>query len=928
MTVIHVADGGPFDLAGLALRLALDLATSGEDVRVVDARAHPPTSPLDALGLAPHHAARVARHAVTIDASSDAWIVGPVGLAPDALDSSVPNDAPLRFVDRPRTTTSDAPRTITPWRPLDPAYLAPPATSPGEIDATGLALPSTLWLVDPAGDACTPDLPVSRAIAPESLRSLLAALAHQHGTQPEIVLDVPALSPALLELARALAGWRGGWRLTTREAPDLSVARELAGYGCTRVDLAIPAPSDALYPAWTNGGDPDEPLRRLVAAAAAVAARVVFLAGLPGEATREQREALRRLKSAAHAVAAFSARPFAPRPGSPAALAPAGSALGLDHRRYVPGEGPHGWLVGHNNDAWRRKLAREYQIAAESFCISLADPLPLGRDFVRHKAQVARRLTDPFDGAPALVRDNLELVGVLQGERAYAGPSALEIDLTNDCNNTCVGCWCHSLQMGELKFAGAMKRQFLETAIIEKLLDDAWAMGTRKVQLAGSGEPFMHPDVMRILAHAKRLGYEVTIVTNLNFITRERADKLVELGVDRITASVWAGTAATYVATHPNQTEKSFERLRDVLGYLWARKRALGRSAPLVKMYHVVSSVNCRDLEPMVALAVETGCEQVELQITDIVPGRSDSLALSDADRAAVIEQLGRIAARAVDPTRTAARGTSAYAALDSLAEARQFGKFEKPMFPGWTWGDPLLETIYCPRGKEGSLPVRDFCDATETRYHYFWSVWDCHRCPDFATCPVDKTHLAITKEFTELVGFGSFYRRVASMRATAGGEVRYEEQIVDRIPCTIGWTYSRVRVSGEVIPCCKGHLHPLGDLHHQSFADIWYGPTTDELRRMGKHQAKAHPYFSRIRCYAACDNVGHNLATANRLAALTPSDRALLAGAAPDRAYAAPPGEFLLPRASGQRRNDDAGVAAAPQSGEPTTPAREVTVG
>ena len=182
-----------------------------------------------------------------------------------------------------------------------------------------------------------------------------------------------------------------------------------------------------------------------------------------------------------------------------------------------------------------------------------------------------------------------------------------------------------------------------------------------------------------------------------------------------------------------------------------------------------------------------------------------------------------------------------------------------------------------CPEGCEGSLSVEDFCDPTETRYYYFWSVWDCHRCARYDCCPVDKTHLALTKEFTELTGFGSFYRRLVSQQTAPQGGVHYEEALVDKVPCTVGWTYSRVRVSGHVIPCCKGHEHPLGSLHEQSFPQIWFGPTLDEFRRHAVAEKKSHPYFARIGCYKACDNIGMNLATEQQLEALSEENRETL---------------------------------------------------
>lgn len=862
-----VLEGAPTPAgAGLAVRWALALATGGEQVELTLPRAEEA-----AAALAWPAVARMPLDGAAAPAAAEA---GAFALPAGARWRVLPAEGGERALR---------------WESLP---VAPAASEPGRLTLTpGLAAPRCLLLEGLAGGGELPGARDWPAVHPALLGDALAALAAAG------LRELVCLEPALLAdparatpLIDALAASGLSWWLETSPlglTPDRLAELATAG-GLVGVTLAMPTPTPSGWRRWLPGAEPDALAAALSDWPTELPLGLAIEVGAPEETSEQLRLGLQRLRPLAGRVAGLVARPLLPRPGSPARRDPA--AWGA---RWLEGQGPDGWLAGWSTLAWRQARASELTLAAEALGFAVEAPA-LTREQRRHRDGIVARLTDPFHDAPESLRADRELAGVLHGERAFAGPGVLEIDMTNDCNNTCVGCWCHSPMMGDQMLSGAIKKKFLETEVILELIDDAAALGTRRLQIAGSGEPFMHPDIMPILEHAKSLGLHITIVTNVNYITRDRADRLIAAGVDQLTASVWAGTPEMYVATHPNQTHKSFERIRDVLGYLWQRKRELGRTLPMVKMYHVISSINCRELIPMIDLAVETGAERVELQITDVVPGKSDVLALSDEDRAAVVAQLRELATRAVDPTRTASREEALAAAFDGQAEVAQFGKFEKPLYEGWRWGDPRLETIYCPQGKEGSLPDRGFTDETETRYRYDWHVWDCHRCPEYDACPIDKDTLSITKEFTELIGFGSFFRRVASQRQQ-GAEVRYEEQIVDKIPCTIGWTYSRVRVSGEVIPCCKGHLHPLGSLHEQSFPQIWFGPTLDELRRMGKHQAKAHPYFERIGCYRSCDNVGNNLETQQRLEALGEAGRQALIARSGMPPFVAAPGPHLL---------------------------------
>jgi len=51
-------------------------------------------------------------------------------------------------------------------------------------------------------------------------------------------------------------------------------------------------------------------------------------------------------------------------------------------------------------------------------------------------------------------------------------------------------------------------------------------------------------------------------------------------------------------------------------------------------------------------------------------------------------------------------------------------------------------------------------------------------------------------------------------------------------VPCYIGWTHSRVKVDGTVVPCGTCQVS-LGHLTERSFTEIWNGPGYRSLRKM-----------------------------------------------------------------------------------------------
>ena len=123
-------------------------------------------------------------------------------------------------------------------------------------------------------------------------------------------------------------------------------------------------------------------------------------------------------------------------------------------------------------------------------------------------------------------------------------------------------------------------------------------------------------------------------------------------------------------------------------------------------------------------------------------------------------------------------------------------------------------------------------------------------------------------------MGYGSFYRRIASSGVSSG---RYDAEIIDKLPCTVGWTYARVLTNGDVIPCCKADDMPLGNLHENTFREIWTGERYREFRIKARDLSKRNPFFEPIQCLKACDNLGMNRNTNDRIEKLSKPERDVL---------------------------------------------------
>ena len=235
------------------------------------------------------------------------------------------------------------------------------------------------------------------------------------------------------------------------------------------------------------------------------------------------------------------------------------------------------------------------------------------------------------------------VAGILDGSEAFTGPLSVQIDLTNKCNNNCIGCWCNSPLLGDKAMDPETKKKELPFELIKKLIDELDEMCVREVYLTGGGEPFMHPKIMDIIEYIKSKGMGCDMSTNFTLINKERAEKLVGLGIDHMNISMWAGTAEIYVKTHPNKKEDDFYRMRDMLIYLGKLKKKERKKKPIINIYNVISNLNYDEIKEMIDFAFLVRADSVDFTMMDPVEGRTEILLLNEEQRYELIKEISKV---------------------------------------------------------------------------------------------------------------------------------------------------------------------------------------------------------------------------------------------------------------------------------------------
>ena len=381
----------------------------------------------------------------------------------------------------------------------------------------------------------------------------------------------------------------------------------------------------------------------------------------------------------------------------------------------------------------------------------------------------------------------LDILGIYNGELAFTGPIHVQIDLTYKCNNNCIACWCNSPLLEEKELPEQTKKQTLPLSLVKNVLNELSAMGTQEIYFSGGGEPFVHPQIMEILEYAKKKRFICYVNTNFTLLDKDKIKRIIDLGVDYLTVSVWAANPKTYAAAHPNKDEKTFTQIIENLKFLNESKR----KKPHIKLYNVIFSLNYRELDAMINLAKETKSESIEFTLVDTIPGKTDKLLLKPAQIKELQENANKISKR--------------------------------------------LDKNGCYAG-------------------------------------------------VELLGFDSFLRRISS--ASDLIQATYDRNIIDSMPCYIGWCFGRIMPNGDVNACLKAHRIPVGNLYQESFRNIWNGRKQRDFRKNTLICEKKGDFFKFIGndagikeagCYKSCDDIGRNMYMHSRINSLTSPERWLL---------------------------------------------------
>lgn len=336
---------------------------------------------------------------------------------------------------------------------------------------------------------------------------------------------------------------------------------------------------------------------------------------------------------------------------------------------------------------------------------------------------------------------SLPYVGVFDGSWAYYGPRVVQIDVTNRCNNNCLYCWARSPLLKERAASCEWRNYEIPFNVVKDLIDDLAFLGTERIHLSGGGEPFMHPRIMDIIEYIKNKNMKCEITTNFTLVDKKKSLQLIELGVDFVSVSLWAGNAKTYTDLHPNQSEDTFLNIVDTLKWIAEYKQKNKKNNFMIRICNVISKINYKEIENMIDLTEEVGANMYLFQVMDAILGYTDNLLLSEAQSQELIEDIKQLEGKmsrlqmqyniCVSELNEFVRRVSSKYASKGCYDQEE--RANKPCYAGWFFSRITAEgnVNFCLKTDE--YPISNLFKAR------FKDIWNSKKYADFRNQMLDS---------------------------------------------------------------------------------------------------------------------------------------------------------------------------------------------
>ncbi|GEM_PF-1090589 len=192
-------------------------------------------------------------------------------------------------------------------------------------------------------------------------------------------------------------------------------------------------------------------------------------------------------------------------------------------------------------------------------------------------------------------------------------PYVLKLESTNVCNLECP--FCLDRDRSEISADGrGFGKMDIDTY---KRVIDVLAPTTLRMNMYGSGEPVIYPDVYEFIRYAADKNIGVTISCNLAAFKKEDAEKLVTCGLEHLIVSCHGASPETYIKYNVGG---NFHKVQENMRAIVEAKRRLGKKLPFVDWQFLRFSHNQHEIPLARQMAKEIGVNAIRFINPNIPP--------------------------------------------------------------------------------------------------------------------------------------------------------------------------------------------------------------------------------------------------------------------------------------------------------------------
>ena len=235
----------------------------------------------------------------------------------------------------------------------------------------------------------------------------------------------------------------------------------------------------------------------------------------------------------------------------------------------------------------------------------------------------------------------------------FSGLKSVHIDLSNKCTHSCKFCGLYgedaiALSLKSSKEQAAKVREFMSQEIDgDKALEiiQSLPFDTATIVFGGAGDPLMHPRAKELLIAARKRGFCVEILSNLEYLNDTDIAQISAYGSAftkgiRFIVNVAAGAAETYIKIRPKQSAKTFEKVTRNIVQFASHNKQHPEKEVLLTLLFVVNSLNYNKVVEFANYTLETGAQSVMLKPVELHAEFMRPILLKDEEKVILKSEL------------------------------------------------------------------------------------------------------------------------------------------------------------------------------------------------------------------------------------------------------------------------------------------------